>query len=734
MRHLSRPGRVVALAVLLGLAHTLSAAPAFWQVATQADFLRGEVEQLAIDEHGRLMLGPAVERVADTSAPFVWAVLPAPDGGVYLGTGNDGRVLHVSPSGESRVVFDATEMAVHALAPAPDGGLFAATSPDGRIYRIARDGTATPFFDPEERYIWALAVDREGRLFAATGEQGRIYRIAPDGTGEVFHASAATHVVSLAFGPDGRLAAGTESPGRVFRFEATGRPFLLLDTPFQEVRSLRFASDGRLYAVALSGRATSGGDAPADSAPPEAARPPIPSVSTEITAVAVVEAPLAGQGTTVSPSGDGRAAAGAVYRIGVDGLWDQLWESRDDAPYDLLIEDDGALLVATGNSGKVLRLDGEPWRPVLVARVPAQQTTRFARVEGRTLMATANPGLLLSLSTARATRGTYESEVKDAQMVSSWGTLSWRATTPAGTSVQIQTRSGNTATPDEAWSDWSAPYASATGSAIASPAARYLQWRAVLSGTNASPVLTSLTAAYLQRNVRPQVQSITVHPPGIVFQKPFSTGEAEIAGFDGLPPDQQMAAQPGGGPALGRRVYQKGLQTFAWRAEDANGDTLAYEIQYRRESETEWRPLASALAESIYVWDTSSVPNGTYTVRILASDRLSNPPAAALAGELESQSFDVDNSPPQVAFEAVRRDGEQFVVAFEARDADTALRRVEYSIDARKWEPLFPTDGMLDARVERFELRLDAALAGRAVVIRATDAMNNIGIGQVVLR
>jgi hypothetical protein len=48
------------------------ATPGFWQAATQADFLRGDVENLSIDEHGRLMLGPEVRRLYETGVPFVW--------------------------------------------------------------------------------------------------------------------------------------------------------------------------------------------------------------------------------------------------------------------------------------------------------------------------------------------------------------------------------------------------------------------------------------------------------------------------------------------------------------------------------------------------------------------------------------------------------------------------------------------------------------------------------------
>ena len=66
---------------------------------------------------------------------------------------------------------------------------------------------------------------------------------------------------------------------------------------------------------------------------------------------------------------------------------------------------------------------------------------------------------------------------------------------------------------------------------------------------------------------------------------------------------------------------------------------------YRREGDTEWKTLKSDLMETIFVWDTTSVPNGTYTVKVVASDAPSNTPGTALEGELESSAFDIDNSP-----------------------------------------------------------------------------------------
>ena len=118
----------------------------------------------------------------------------------------------------------------------------------------------------------------------------------------------------------------------------------------------------------------------------------------------------------------------------------------------------------------------------------------------------------------------------------------------------------------------------------------------MLSGSGEGPVLTSVTAAYLQRNLRPQVRSITIHPPGIVFQKPYSTGDPDLAGFDNqTTPDRKLAQAAqnaqGASPSLGRRTYQKGLQTIVWRADDENDDDLSYDVWYRREGDIGWNAL-----------------------------------------------------------------------------------------------------------------------------------------------
>ncbi len=732
--------RFACAALVVGaLSISVAAATAtFWNVSTQTDFLKGDVQDLSIDSDGRVFLGPSTSVLAETAAPFLWTVMASPDGTLWAGSGNEGKVLRVGRDGKVSTFFDAAELEVHAIAPAPNGGLYVATSPDGKIYRVSADGSSKPFFDPDDKYIWALAVDKSGNVFAATGDKGVIYKITADGHGERFYKTNATNVVSLAFARNGDLIAGTESPGRIFRIDVSGKPFVLLDSPFREIHAIRLAEDGTIFAAAVSGTQSAGEDRATERPLTDTGRPPVPSVSTEITAISVMDAPpLPGSGPPPSTSRSRRSGKGAIYRIRPNGFWDIVWDTGDDSPYELLIEPDGSLLVGTGTEGKIFRVTGDPARVTLLARAAARQVTALLREpSGRIVGATSNPGKLFALAAGASKRGTYESDVRDAGTVARWGVIRWRSTGHAG-QIEISTRSGNTATPDETWSAWSPSYANADGDQIASPNARYLQWRAALtSDGSSSPVLTSVTAAYLPRNLRPDVLSITIHPPGTVFQRPFSTGELEIAGLedntsDGRQPSPSQSPASGTPPlspppTLGRRLYQKGLQTIVWKAEDRNDDRLQYDVLYRREGETTWNVLKRGLWDPIFVWDTTSVPDGTYVVKIAASDAPSNSPSTALTGEMESITFDIDNTAPKIEIQPVAKTSPRSTIAFVVRDDQSSVQRVEYSLDASRWRVVYPKDGIPDSRREEFEITLEDAEAARSVIIRATDAMNNV--------
>ena len=171
-------------------------------------------------------------------------------------------------------------------------------------------------------------------------------------------------------------------------------------------------------------------------------------------------------------------------------------------------------------------------------------------------------------------------------------------------------------------------------------------------------------------------------------------------------------------------MYRKGLQSFAWEARDPNDDPLEFEVRYREETAAEWRVLRRDLTTRLFTWDTTSTPDGTYVVRVVASDARANPPGQALTAIRDTAPFDVDNTPPRIVVEGVTPSANQALVRLLISDAQSTLERVEYTVDAERWRAAYPVDGIADQREERFNVTVPAGDLER-LVLRATDAMQN---------
>jgi hypothetical protein len=707
-------GVAVVAAAMLAAPYLEASGPTFWTTATPAEFLRGTSDGVFVSLTGTLTAGPELTSRLTSTPAQVWSVAQAADGSLWAGTGGDGRVIRIRTGQPEQTVFDAPEANVFAVAIAGSTGtVYAATGPDGQVYAIDATGAAKPFFNPDEKYIWALAVDNAGRVWVGAGNPAVIYRVEPSGTSTTVYKPAAAHVVTLGLDPSGRMLAGTESPGRLYRFDQSDRPFVLLDSGLTELRAVSADASGVVFAAGVAK-----GDEPAAGG----------NETASVTAVLAAPSPATGGSSSSGSSSSGGTTTqaprrSALFRIDRDGTWEEIWATPD-VIYDIDAEPDG-VLVATGPVGRLFKVDDT--RDVsLLTGVDAKQITRFAtggRPRSLAAFATANPGRVVSLGARRQPQATYISSVRDTRSVSTWGLIRWEA---QGT-VAVSTRSGNTEKPDDSWSDWSPGYSKPTGDAVTSPAARFIQWRAVLTSTAASPsVLNTVTVAYLMRNTRPVVSSLTVHPPGVVFQRPYVADDAAIAGLD------QSAAEarrpPGDTPPTpqpGRRMFQRGLQTITWKADDDDSDRLTYALEYRRQGDASWHDLKDGLTDGIFVWDTASVADGRYTIRVSASDSPSNAGDRALAGDRESELIDVDNTPPMFTTEVVRR-GADIRLVVRVHDARSPIAKVEYSIGDGSWQLLYPTDGLADAPDETFEVPLAAEGDAARVVIRATDTMQNV--------
>jgi hypothetical protein len=696
--------------------------PTFWTVATARDLLQGKSDGTFIQLNGVVTAGPRLSSRLTSTPAQIWSLLQRADGSTWAGTGGDGRVIRLRPGQSEETVFDSEEANVFALA-ASGPRVYAATSPDGRVYVIENGTPARPFFDPSEKYIWALAVDERGQLWVGAGNPAVIYRVDPSGKDEVVYRPPATHVVTLGRDAAGRMLAGTETPGRLYRFDADSRPFVLLDSGLTELRAISAGPGSVLFAMAVSSGETGSGGEPSSVAATLVAA--ASTASTASTAKPDEDTDDASSRPSTSSSGSS-AGRSQLFRIEANGTWEAIWTTNDVA-YDIAAQPDGSVLVATGPEGRLYKIDRT--RDVsLLTGVDAKQITRFAIAgpENKLMsFATANPGRVVDVGAGVQSPAAYLSPVRDTRSVATWGLIRWDATAP----VSLYSRSGNTATPDDSWSDWAGPYTTADGEAVTSPAARFVQWRAVFTtpSSGVPAALTSVTLAYLARNSRPVVSSISVHPPGVVFQRPFANDEGAIAGLD----DQVAnARRPPGDtgptpPAPTRRMFQKGLQTITWNGEDEDSDTLTYTLQYRREGVETWRDLKEGLTGEIFVWDTTTVADGRYQIRVLASDRLSNAADRALTGDRESDAIEIDNTPPTLAFEITRATTPARLTV-RARDARSPILKLEYSLDGSAWQLVYPVDGLADAPEERYEIPLPADADARRIVVRATDRLQNV--------
>src|SRR5512137_3030391 len=113
-----RPVWLLSAAAALAVSASVlqASTPRFWLTSTQADLLKGQVERLSIDDQGRLVPGPNATTIFDATGPFLWTMAAAPDGTLFTGGGNEGKVWRIDRQGKSTLFFDAAELEVHALA------------------------------------------------------------------------------------------------------------------------------------------------------------------------------------------------------------------------------------------------------------------------------------------------------------------------------------------------------------------------------------------------------------------------------------------------------------------------------------------------------------------------------------------------------------------------------------------------------------------------------------------
>lgn len=704
------------LTALVSLLAAASPAPAakvkVWHQHRPAHFEKATLRRAVVSNEGTLRLSRRLKPFAGLEATHVWDLAEDGKGNLYAATGDAGKVFKVTADGKVSVAYAGDDPQVLCLARAPDGTVYAGTGPSGRVVRIAPDGTARVIHDGLGGYVWSLAVDAKGEhVYAGTGPKGRIYRLTPAGKAEVFYTTKQEHVLCVAVGPDGHVYAGTDKNGLVYRI-AKGKGFVLYQAPQAEVRSLQVTKDGVYVGTSATGgrrrfgsSASGGGDSVAsapsklEAIPASRQKGPWPYHRELATKTAAKDDEKDGEKGKPAPAPSPPSSGeNSLYRIGGDGTVREVF--REKALVLSLLQHDGRLLVGTGMDGQLFEVDEETRERSEIARLDHGQVLCLARrADGAVVIGTGDPGRLYLLEEGYAEGGTVVSEVFDAKIVSRWGSLRWQAQTPAGTKVTVAVRSGNVAEPDETWSDWSEEQADGDAAAIEAPSARFLQYRVTLGTEDAqkTPALRGIALRYATTNQAPEVTKL------------------EVPNLDAVDLDNP------------KKIKVK------WSAEDANEDTVTFDVFVRKDGWKSWVLVEEDVEKSEYEWDTTTSPSGVYRVKVVASDRRDNAEGEALSGARVSDPLVVSHTPPAVRLKVAGTEGDDAVLEASAASELVRLTGASFSVNGKKWVHVFPLDGLFDSRSESFKFKAEGLKPGTyVVVLRVKDAAGNTGSGDVV--
>jgi len=756
----------------------LAVVPGLWKQTTEASFAKSKMKSAVVDSHGDVTLGRKIDILLATGkAPAVVSAVLADGKTVYAASGADGAVYRIA---DGKVKKFATLPATLVTCMVKQGKdlLVGGGGKSAGLYRIDPKGKVSKIFsDKDVKYVWATLPGVGGELFLATGPSGKVFRIDPAGKAQViYHADKiAKNILCLAAGPEGTIFAGTDEKGLVLQIDPRKRKGRVIwDAAEKEISALVPDGAGGVYAATgdiskAAGTAPTGGkDGKPDKAKPATA-PAKPATKSEKPAapkadsaspededkkkVVTVTLPQgkklptvtregkkyyllpnrktgkvlavptervrirykgdsdkkpdakkkeakdkAAPSRTSTPKAD--AKGNAVYHIDAAGMVRTIF--RRPVVIHAMIARGDRLILATGNEGKIYYVTTDGTLVGQLVDTDAKQVTTLAAVakDGTLLFATSNKGSVGRIGKKYAATGTLISSEMDAGQIAQWGTLKLTGAVPDGAKLTIATRSGNIKpAADNTWSSWSKEMPLADGFLqIGSPAARFLQYRVTMTSDGSiTPTLNTVRTIYQVGNIAPAVSAVVV-----------------------------TVGKKGSGKEAATTLCYRHVVI---KASDLNKDKLKFTVQYRPVGTDAWVQITDDLATPKFVWDTRTVADGRYELRVTASDSPSNVESAALTASRISEPIVVDNQPPRFKELGVKVRGKKAALRGLAVDATSQIVSMAYSVDsATKWKKFLPSDGICDSATERFSFETDDLRPGpHRITVRVMDLYGNMG-------
>jgi outer membrane protein assembly factor BamB len=730
--------RIVTLFVIcvLPASSALAVKTARWTHTTEADFNQGTLEHVVATNLGDLKLSRQVKTFLgqDPRVSAVYCMTQAPDGTIYAGTGPEGVLLAVKDDKVTTAAQLPQQTNLVSVLTDSQGRLLVGTAGEkGEILRIDKSGAkpVSIFSHEDVQYIWAMTQSSDGTIYAATGPNGLLVQINPDGSNKILLDSDENNLISLCTDGKDELFVGTDPNGLVLRVNRkTGELFIVFDAPESEISALARDAQGNLYAATAEAveeaEAEAAGAAeqtgrpepesravPIPSQPPTTPKPPdvpkpapgeplpIPKdvVPKNMMILADPAVPTTGETAkpqpkppiALPPRGERATSGNAVYRIDRDGFVSEIF--RQQVSVFALLEQNGALLIATGNDGAVFQVNPAAEETSSLAKLDSKQVMCLLPAkDGRVFMGLANAAEVAAMEPGFAREGTFTSAVLDAKQVAAFGKMQMRGTLPGGSTLRVTTRSGNV---EEAsapgWSRWSDPVSASQFVPVNSAPARFLQYRFIFaSDGQTTPAVEEVNVAYQVSNLSPQIKSIKV----------------EGAESDDAPQSKL---------------------TITWEGADPNEDELEYSLFFRAGRGGPWILMKDKLKETTYEWETRGVSDGRYEIKVQATDASANPVGQGKQTSRTSDPVFVDNTPPVIGDLKSQVDGVSAKLSLKVVDQTSAVARLEYSTDSSgTWQSVLPSDSIADSPEEAYELVVPGLSAGaHQIMLRATDSKGN---------
>lgn len=248
--------------------------------------------------------------------------------------------------------------------------------------------------------------------------------------------------------------------------------------------------------------------------------------------------------------------------------------------------------------------------------------------------------------------------------------------------------------------------------------ARYYQIKVELLEEGES--LNSIFIGYKNVNRAPKIDKVKVHPPGEIYVKNVSQlGDRLVQEIhEKNRPFPELARSRDSD--YGQQIYYLyGFRMISYEVVDPDGDEVRVKIEIKPQGGNKYFVLGENIKEKYFVFDSRSIPDGYYTLKITASDEFNNPKEEAKEDSYLIDGFLIDNSPPSI--EVVEKGDEYLKLKINDK---SGIKSIRASKNGGGWEYLETAEKMYGYKEGTIKLDIDKDILW--LVIQVTDIFDNV--------